>query len=104
MGDYRKSQGGNIILGRNQGINDIFALKSITVYSFSDCQKHEDNTVSSLSLSYIWRNGLSLYNRMILAIIMFIYSGIVVIIVMLHFTFLQEIMLKLGFIYNMTVL
>ena len=25
----------------HQGVNDIFTLKSITVSSFSDCQKHE---------------------------------------------------------------
>ena len=31
-----------------QGIIDIFTLKSITVSSFSDCQKHEDITVKTL--------------------------------------------------------
>ena len=30
---------------RHQGVNGIFALKSMTVSSFSDCQKHEDITV-----------------------------------------------------------
>ena len=78
---------------RHQGINDIFVLKSTTLPSFSDCQKHEDITVRwrdgdysvIISLYHTWRNDLRLYNRMILAttiiitIIMFIYSGIVVI-------------------------
>ena len=32
----------------HQGINDIFTLKSITVPSFSDCQKHKDITVKTL--------------------------------------------------------
>ena len=32
----------------HQGINDIFTLKSITVSSFSNCQKHEDITVKTL--------------------------------------------------------
>ena len=51
----------------HQGVNDIFALKSITVFSFS--------------LYYTWQNDLRLYNRMILTVItiMFIYLGIVVI-------------------------
>ena len=31
-----------------QGIIDIFTLKSITMSSFSDCQKHEDITVKTL--------------------------------------------------------
>ena len=33
---------------RHQGINDILALKSITVSSFSSCPKHEDITVKTL--------------------------------------------------------
>ena len=42
--------------------------------------RDEDITVSPFSLYYTWRNNLRLYNRMILAIIiMFVYSGIVVI-------------------------
>ena len=42
--------------------------------------RDEDITLSSFSLCYTWRNDLSLYNRMILAIIMmFICSGTVVI-------------------------
>ena len=58
----------------HQGVNDIFALKSITVSSFFDFQKHEDITVrrrdedvtlSSFSLYYVWRNDLHLHNRMI---------------------------------------
>ena len=68
---------------RHQGVNGIFALKSMTVSSFSDCQKHEDITVrwsvetitvSLFCLYYTWRNGLRLYNCMTLAmiIIMFI--------------------------------
>ena len=75
---------------RRQDINDIFTLKSITVSSFSNCQKYEDITarwrdedikMSSFSLYYTWRNHLYLDNCMILEIIMimFIYSEIVVI-------------------------
>ena len=79
---------------RHQDVNDILALKSISVSSFSDCQKHEDITVktsqwaekmktlvSSFSFYHTWRNDLRLYNLMILAIkiIKFIYLGIVVI-------------------------
>ena len=33
---------------RHQGINDIFTMKSITVSSFSDCQKDEDITMKTL--------------------------------------------------------
>ena len=33
---------------RHQGVNDILALKSMTVSSFFDCQKHEDITVKTL--------------------------------------------------------
>ena len=105
-GDDRKSQSSNIICSPlsvsishylqifsacHQGVNDIFALKSISVFIFQlpKTWRHyseditvrwrdEDITVSSFSLK--WRNDLGLYNRMILAlIIMFIYSGIVVI-------------------------
>ena len=32
------------------GVNDILALKSMTVSSFFDCQKHEDITVKTLQL------------------------------------------------------
>ena len=89
LGDNRKSQGWNIICAplsvsishylqmqwaeisfsvHHEGINNIFTLKSITVSSFS--------------LYYTWCYDLRLYNSMILAIIiiiMFIYSGVVVI-------------------------
>ena len=108
MVNNRKSQGWNIICSPisisishylqiqqaeasfsacHQGINDIFSLKSFTVCSFSDCQKHDDITmrwrdeyitVSSFSQYYTWHNDLHLYN-MILVIIMFNYLGIVVI-------------------------
>ena len=33
---------------RHKGVNDIFALKRITVSTFSDCQNHEDITVNEL--------------------------------------------------------
>ena len=74
---------------RHQGVNYIFALKNMTVSSFSNRRKHEDITVkklqwdediagSSFSLYYTWCNGLCFYNRMILAMIkiMFIHLGI----------------------------
>ena len=86
-GDNRKSQGWDIICrllsvsiscylqmqcaeislpAGHQGINYIFALKSVTVSLFPDYQKHEDITMRwgdeditmpSFSL-YTWRNGL----------------------------------------------
>ena len=44
----------------HQGVNDIFALKSITVSSFS--------------LYYTWHNDLRLYNRMILTVIIIMFT------------------------------
>ena len=44
----------------HQGVNDIFALKSITVFSFS--------------LYYTWQNDLRLYNRMILTVITIMFT------------------------------
>ena len=67
---------------RHQGVNDIFALKSsVFIFRLSKTWRHysEDITVSSCSQYYTWRNDLSLYYHIILAImiIMFIYSGTV---------------------------
>ena len=44
-----KAAGGEILFSvRHQGVNDSFALTSMIVFSFSDCQKHEDITLKTL--------------------------------------------------------
>ena len=46
---YLQIQSAEILFSaHHQGVDDIFALNSITVTSFSDCQKHKDIAVKTL--------------------------------------------------------